>query len=347
MDDSPRLSCTFASALHGANGVEAIDTSSLRSHHMLKTRRLPVGVWQSGLLKYAIAGRFETFVFLGDASHLSTWVAAAILRLRRKRVLFWTIGWHVPEFGLKRLVRLAFYRLANVLLLYGNLAKELGIELGYPEPRMTVIHNSQSSGAPLRRVERLAPVDFDLLKSDNPIVGAVIRLNPVKRLELLILAAGELRQRGRPVTVVLAGSGPAAEDLVALAAVEGVDLRLLGPVYTEADLEVIYGEITVSVVPSAVGLTAIQSMAHGIPVISDDSPYSQMPEWEAIRPGITGDVFESGNHVSLADCIDRWVVRQAVGRQSTHNACVAEVAERWNSNSQLPLIEKAILGKNA
>ncbi len=345
LDESTRIECTFASDPKGVSGVEPMVASSVQRHHSLTNRRLPRGKWQSGLLKHVVTGRYEAFIFLGDASSLSTWVAAVILRLRRKRVLFWTIGWHAPEKGLTKVIRLAFYRLAHEVLLYGNVAKALGIQLGFPESRMRVIHNSQSTRAPLSRAD-LEPMDRNILKSEYPIVGAVIRLNPIKRLELLILAASELRRRGNPITVFLAGEGPAGADLLKLAAEEDVDLRLAGPVYAESDITAIYDAMAVTVVPSAVGLTAIQSMAHGVPVISDDSPYTQMPEWEAIIPGVTGDYFDPGNHVALADVIARWIARQAQDEQTVHKACIAEVTQRWHPDAQLPLIEAAVLGEN-
>ena len=172
LDDSSFLECTFASDSNGENGIKPISTSSVRRHYRLKNRRFSGGLWQSGLLKQAAFGRFECVIFLGDASHLSTWLASAVLRIRRKQVLFWTIGWHALDIGSKKQIRLAFYRLANQLLLYGNVARELGTRLGYPESRMNVIYNSHSTQVPLTRSDHAEFIDDDLLISSFPIVGA-------------------------------------------------------------------------------------------------------------------------------------------------------------------------------
>lgn len=346
LDDLPTLECAFASDPNGENGIEPMAESSVRRHHLLRTRRLSGGMWQSGLLKLAAFGSFESAIFLGDASHLSTWLASAVLRVRGKRVLFWTIGWHTLDTGPKKFVRLIFYRLANVLLLYGNVARELGIQLGYPESRMKVIYNSLSARAPLTRADIPEEIHDGLLVSSFPIIGAVIRLTSVKRLNLLILAASELGRRGQTVTVVLAGSGPTESELADLALSEGVDLRLAGPVYSESALAAIYGAMAVTVVPSAVGLTAIQSMAHGVPVVSDDNPDTQMPEWEAIRPGVTGEHYSAGDAISLADAVARSLGRVARDGQKVEDACREEVALRWSPSAQLPLIADEILGRN-
>jgi glycosyltransferase involved in cell wall biosynthesis len=343
LDSSSVVVPTFASDLKGQAGIEPLPVSSVRRHIQLRTVRLGRVTWQAGLMALAIRGEFDAYVFLGDASYLSTWVAAAILRIRRRRVLFWTIGWHAPERGVKKCVRLAYYRLAHHLLLYGNVAKSIGVRAGYPERRMTVIHNSHgipAAGAASRLDSR--PIE----SSGQPIVGAVIRLNEVKRLDLLILAARELKQRGRPITVVLAGDGPARENLRSMAISQGVDLRLVGAIYSRSDIDAIYAVMQVTVVPAAVGLSAIQSLAHGVPVISDDNAFTQMPEWESIVPGLTGDYFPAGDYRALATVIERWVDRSSDLKLRTAADCKAEVDARWSAKAQLPLIEEAILDES-
>src|SRR5690606_17127649 len=155
-------------------------------------RRLgPVEV-HAGLIGELVRARYDEVVFLGDAKILTTWVAAPLARLRGARVHFWTIGWHRPEAGLKRAARLAFYRLADSLLVYGRIGAEIGIGLGCPRDRVTVIGNSvEPSESAVDRPD----LDLPDHGAGELWLGAVIRLNPRKRLDVLIQAAAALRAR--------------------------------------------------------------------------------------------------------------------------------------------------------
>lgn len=342
MDKSNRVEYTFGGDPSGSNGIAVIDPSSLGRVIQMHTRRVGRLTWQRGAVARAFRGSFDTYIFLGDAAILSTWLAASAARLRRKKVYFWTIGWHRPEVGLRKRIRLAFYRLADGLLLYGNLGRELGLMHGYPANRMHVIYNSHISGAVSKVADETSFEQISAMHFTGAVVGAVIRLNSPKNLHLLIEAASILRSRGKSVTILLAGDGPMRPRLAHLAKERGVDLRLLGAIYSPDALARFYESLDVCVVPSAVGLTAIQSLSHGIPVISDDDDYSQMPEVEAIRPGVTGERYEAGNVSALADAMSAWIGRSERERASISLGCRKEVESRWSPATQLVRIEEAI-----
>jgi glycosyltransferase involved in cell wall biosynthesis len=338
---SARFTYIFASDPAPQSGIPALAASDVE-HHLHLSWHTVAGVgWQSGLLRHLLAHRYDAVILVGDVTVLSTWLAAAMLRLRSTRVFFWTIGWHRPEAGAKRLVRLAFYKLAHALLLYGDVGRELGKSHGYAEDRMHVISNSHISPEPAPQ-QLEPPLDAAMLQSDQPVVGAVIRLNQVKRLDLLLEAAAELRTRGAPVTVVLAGDGPSRGHLEELARALGVDVRFLGPVYDPANIAAVYRAMRVTVVPAAVGLTAIQSMAHGVPVVTDDDRYGQMPEWESVRPGLTGAHYPKGDVMALADAITVWIARMTADATAVAEACRTEVAEHWSPGVQVQRIEAAL-----
>ena len=174
-------------------------------------------------------------------------------------------------------------------------------------------------------------------------VGAVIRLNPVKRLDLLIRAAAELRAAGRPVEVLLVGDGPARMDLVALAADLGVPLWLPGAAYGEAELGLAYARIRVTVVPSAAGLTVLQSFRYGRPVITHDQMDEQMPECEAIVPGRTGALYAYADPDDLRDVLADWLDRQRDDPAGTAAACRQVLTAAWNAETSARLIGDRIV----
>jgi len=306
---------------------------------------------QPYVLFYALSSKSSATILVGDVRYLSTWIASVILRVRGRPVIFWTIGWHRPERGLKRVIRVCFYRLATSLLLYGETARVIGTRMGYPPGRMIVIGNSHD-------IEVAAPNkpsfdESDLQKAPDQaewdyldcshVVGAVARPTSNKRLDLLIHAVHALRARGHDVGVIIVGEGPCRESLRKLASTLEVPASLLGPIYSSSELQHVYDRIIVSVVPEAVGLTAIQSLWYGRPVITCDDVYRQMPEHEAIRPGVTGDFYATGDVEDLADVIERWISSSESDTLHIAKDCKNEVTRRWTAKAHADRITHAIV----
>jgi len=149
--------------------------------------------------------------------------------------------------------------------------------------------------------------------------------------------------QGTDIAVLIVGEGAAKEGLRAQADALGVRLLLPGAAYSDADLRVVYSLLSTTVVPSAVGLTAIQSLAYGVPVISDDKKYSQGPEWEAIKEGLTGSTYRAGDTADLVEKIADWIRRVKDDRVGVAAACKQEVSDRWTASNQSARIRGAIL----
>jgi glycosyltransferase involved in cell wall biosynthesis len=321
--DDPHF--TFAADTHGQGGIASMDPSDLHRFRRLRTRRILGIELQTGLLSL-IGDRFDAVVFYGDVRSLSTWLGAAYARLRGRRVYFWTIGWHRPDTGVKRTVRLAFYHLAHHLLVYGNIGRNIGIQMGYPGQRITVIGNSISLDPSLLSHFEPPPA---LDGSGRILVGAVARLTAVKRFDLLIDACEILRKKGFDARIKLAGAGSCRQSLERQASAARVPMKFVGPIYSNVALAEFYQDLDATVVPQAIGLTAVQSLGFGIPAISDDNPYAQMPEWESIIPGTTGETYARDDPSALANSILQVTMREA-GRPAARDACLKEYAARWS-----------------
>ena len=303
----------------------------------IRNRWCGKALFQPAAIAYALRRPSDVTVMLGDVSYVSNWLVAAILRLRRRRVVFWTIGWHRPETGFRRRVRLSYYKLANQLFLYGTVGRQVGLQAGYPAARMWVIGNSLAGPS--------APLPAAIATDRAPeTVGAVIRPNANKRLDLLLRAVAALRAEGRDVNVLIAGDGPELPALRKTAAALSVPLSTPGAIYEERRLREIYEVLRVTVVPEAVGLTAIQSIAFGTPVITAGDPYKQMPEYEAVKPGVTGDLYAPGDVGELARAIARWLDRtQEIDEDRVARACRAEFESSWTPRAHADRITEGIL----
>lgn len=342
LEDLADFDFEFAADEESVAGILIIDHHELKKRAHLRNVRLGRILWQIGAVSEAARRRHDAYIYVGDASITSTWIAAVIARVNKRPVLFWTIGWHRPETGAKRVIRLTFYRLADRLLLYGHIGRQIGLGCGYPERKMSVIGNSVTSLS--GDVNETSGIEsISQLPRGRAMVGAVIRLTPQKRLDLLIQAVAVISRSHRPVSVLLVGDGPEKERLRRLATTLGVDLHLIGPLYTDEAIASVYRHMSVTVVPAAIGLTAIQSLSHGVPVISDDDRYAQMPEWEAIIEGVTGGTYRSGDVSSLATTITSWLDRMESEAADVRSDCRREVDARWTPQAQAGRIAAALL----
>jgi hypothetical protein len=90
----------------------------------------------------------------------------------------------------------------------------------------------------------------------------------------------------------------------------------------------------------------MHSMVYGVPVITHSDADDQMPEWEAIIPGVTGALFTRDDVASLASAIREWT-REPWPSAATRRACESIIERFWNPHVQRRLIEHAVLRKPA
>ncbi|GJN42007.1 hypothetical protein CAT723_04860 [Corynebacterium ammoniagenes] len=225
-----------------------------------------------------------------------------------------------------------FYRLANELLIYGDYGRDIGISTGFPENRINVVYNSYES---------LADTSAESLPSKNlpsggrPVVGAVIRLSPNKGLEEVVKSVAHLKKDyGIDADCLIVGEGPARPDLEAIASRLGVNLFLPGAFYSQEALKEVYGKMTVTVVPKAAGLTVLQSLAAGTPVVTVSDPFQQMPEFEAIQDGVTGTLVPQADALSIAQACSNWIQRMDEELDQIEANCQVTIKDKWSAEAQ-------------
>lgn len=349
LDDNPQWEFTFVGGPTTRDGsIPEVPAGALKNRITLPNQWIGGRMlWQPGLLCHCSAHRYDAVIFVGSAQFLSTWFAAALMRLRRTKVYFWTIGWHRPDSNpVKRAVRKCFYGLSNQLLLYGSDGYEMAIAAGIKPSRMTVIGNSYSqsgSTSPAPGSDNDGPDLVSLLPGTSMrLVGAVARLTPEKRFDLLLEAINLLRSEGRDVGVVLVGAGPMRERLASLAKELRVPLYLPGAIHDPMVLSEMYERIAVSVLPERAGLTVIQSLSHGVPVVTVDDATLQVPEFRAVHPGRTGELYHRGDVSTLVTAIDKCLLAVNVEGAQVAAACRREVSQNWSVDAHARRILAAL-----
>jgi glycosyltransferase involved in cell wall biosynthesis len=315
-------------------------------------RRVGRLVFQRGLIRFALRRDVDAIIYHAGMYWPSLWISAAVARLTGKRVYNWTQGWTRRETGVRRWLRRTLYRLFDGLLLYGHIAKMLGLAEGFAPERLHVIYNSMDYEAQKRAragvtPERIADVRRRLFAAPRrPLVICTTRLTPVRRLDQLLEALALLKARGRELNLLLVGDGPERQTLEDLARKLDLPVHFYGACYDEAVLAELVMSANVAVSPGKIGLTAMHSLAFGTPVISHDDALDQAPEWEAIIPGKTGGVFRRDDVADLARAIEEWT-RTELPEEQARDACYAIIERFYNPAFQRIAIDRAIRGEPA
>ncbi len=90
----------------------------------------------------------------------------------------------------------------------------------------------------------------------------------------------------------------------------------------------------------------MQSLAFGTPIITHGDFDRQSPEWEALIPGETGDVFECGDTGSLARTIRKWIEGNP-DREQVAERCYRVMDLYFNPAKQREVIDRAVEGMAA
>ena len=309
---------------------------------------LPFGsMIQLGLIRLAARRDLDCIIYLANWRWPMTWLSAMVARLSGKRVLFWTHGWIRRETGVAGFVRSSFYRLANGLLFYGNRAFNFAKEKKFKESSLYVVFNSLDYATQSSLVRNYSPQNCERVRRDlfgseeQPIVICCARLHVSKRLTELLQAVKLLKDREVDVNVILIGDGDDKQNLESLAERLGINVHFEGACFDEARIAELTMASNLTVSPGPVGLTVMQSLAYGVPVLTNDDFDTQGPEHEAVVQGRTGDFFKAGDVEDLALKIENWTSSSLLN-QKTRIMCMKTIEKFYNPTYQAKVITAAL-----
>lgn len=312
-------------------------------------------LWQPGLIKVVVFGDYDSFIFLGSPYHISTWIAAMIARLRRKKVFYWMHGVYKDKISLIDYVKLfVFYKIANGFFLYGKRSLEILIKYKIKATKeIHVIYNSLDYKKSLefrKKITETEICDYRVKYFNDiytPVIVFIGRLNYTKRLDMLIEAQDNLKNKYKKnfFNVLIIGDGEEKLNLIALSKKRNLEknISFLGAIYDEEinSHALMYADLCVT--PGEVGLTAIHSLSYGTPVISHDNLNIQMPEVESIIRGVNGDLYKYNSIESLSEVIENWLSEKPIKTQSIVQNCHTIIDKHYNPNNQLKIFESVLL----
>ena len=179
------------------------------------------------------------------------------MRTQGRPVIGWGLGVGRVKAGWK-----SYLRRFDALIAYSSHGAEEYRRAGFPAERVYTAPNATTGPLP-----ELQP----RMKSDAPMVLFVGRLQERKRVDLLLKACSA--QKLRPELRIV-GEGPARVGLERTAAREYPRAEFTGALYGE-ELEGVFRQADLFVLPGTGGLAVQQAMAHALPVIVAEADGSQ------------------------------------------------------------------------
>lgn len=299
-------------------------------------------VWQWGAIINLVRTRPNVLILLGADPHiLSSFPLFFIAKILRVKVCWWSHATLAGQGFLGRWLRLFFYKHADGILAYDEVGR-LRLEKAGVEPStMTTIWNCLNDAD-----YNLSANDRQVTENDCTIrVLYIGRLYRDKKMRLLIEAAAILKDRGVTFVVDIVGDGPeltaTKEKSIALDLNDVI--RFHGAKYDD-ELTQFLSKADIGVIPSWAGLSAIQYMASGIPVITEENRgINHPPEVSAIIEDETGAFFDFESAESLANTIEATYPKV----KSLSNSCLKLVREQFTPEAVKEAIILGVLKVNA
>lgn len=344
LDDNLNIDFYFGDFLDWAPDVKKMDHHDLSGFKKeLQNRRfLKIFTWQKGSLKAIFRKGYSHVILYGDSFYISNWFIMFYCRMFKIKTAVWTHGLYQDVKGLSALYNQAFYNLANYTLLYGNYAREKMIKQGFDPSKLLVIYNSLDYEKQLavRRTLTDDNIYENYFGNKKPVVLYIGRIQKVKKLNMIMEALHQVLNTEHEFNLMFVGEDKEGVNLREIAYNKGLlnNIWFYGGCYDEKVIGNMIYNATVCVSPGNIGLTAMHTLVYGTPAITHDNFLNQMPEFEAIQPGKTGDFFVEDNINSLVEKIKIWIDKSKLNRDDIRVNCYEKIDSLYNPSYQLHVI---------
>lgn len=324
-------------------GVDEANENGLIFHELKNNWFLKAKIlWQSNLISLVKSNQYDHIIFLGNPNFISTWLGLVVCKLINIKGYIWAHGVTSKPNFLKLLVLKTFWRFCDGIFLYGNYAKKMITSFNIPSKKLHVVYNSLDYNRQLkvRRELKNSNIFNEYFKNDFPVLIFIGRLTKVKKLHQILEAISVLKLIGVYCNIVFVGSGEEEKFLIEQADEKGLNecCWFYGPSYDEEELGQLIFDSKICVAPGNVGLTAMHSLVYGTPVISHSDFSNQMPEYESIEPGFSGDFFEPNNISSLVEVLKKWILLGNEKYNEKVENCYKVIDEKYNPKNQKRII---------
>ena len=310
-----------------------VRTRSVVNTYYGKSERVVI---QSGSLSLLRSGHYETIIAEFNPRILSNVFACLYARRRGLKFIWWGHGFRPKSGPIEKWIYRYLAGLADALIFYSAAGAEEFTQKGIPTEKTFIAWNSIN-------LEEIAHLALPTPIEDRTRILYIGRLIAEKKTALLIrgfaLAAAHLDPKTK-LTII--GEGPESERLQRLAHDLAVSdsVEFVGSVYEQAKLAPYFNTAWVSVSAGYIGLSAIHSLAYGLPmIVADKEPHS--PEIAAIEEGVNSVFFPSDDPEALSKALME-LAADPVKQKRMSVSASHTVRQRFSIDGMVQAFEKAV-----
>ena len=346
IDDTIPAHFYFGNTVFNNEHIEKLDYSQLNGFQKeLKVRCLKIGHLSiectEGWIRLALNRKYKQYLITPNQFALNQWIFLLLCFVLGKKVYVWMHGLKNSRVSSKTLYVWKLYDFfITGSFLYGNLARDNMIRLGFNPNKLHIIYNSLDYDVSVKLRDMILDNPYrNHFLNDLPVLLFIGRLTVVKKLHMISKATEILKKRGINVNVVIIGDGPESINIQNSIAVEDKHKYwFVGSLFDETEIARYLYNADLCVSPGNVGLTGIHALSYGLPVITNDNFETQMPEFEAIEKGVSGDFFMENDVEDLAYKIELWL-KNNTDRELVRNRCYGVIDSKYNPNYQVNLVK--------
>lgn len=290
--------------------------------------------WRTKLLSLPFKD-FDVFFITADLQY-SYFPFLLLCKLFGKKVYGWNHG--IYEFSSRAgELQKRLLSLMTGYFTYGTHARDIMIKLGVSN--VHPLYNSLGGRQTIK--DHSSDVYTDHFGNNLPNLIFIGRLTTQKKIDWILKACAQHKKLGINYNITIIGDGPQRDSLQQLSR----ELSILNNVWfygechnAEFTAPLLYNaDLCVS--PGNVGLTAIDALRNGTPVISHNDFSHQGPEYEAIIHGQNGFLYNYNDFEDFKIKIETWLTQHNENRELIRKKCVDVVNDKWNADNQIEILK--------
>ena len=340
LSQSPMLNITCAygkehpqSSLKSIFNPSGIMTKELYNLFIGPRERI---TYQKGLLSLINSRNYQVIIAEFGPSIISNIIALFYAKKLGIKFIWWGHGIKPLSSKLNIKLRIWLANQADAIIFYAPEQAEMFINWGFTEKKVFIAPNSID-------VEKIIPLakigDFE---NRNRILY-IGRLIPEKKIDILIHGFAQAWKRLKPETrLTIIGDGPERNKLERLAQTAGIfdKVEFTGGIYDMEQLAPWFNSALVSVSPGCVGLSAIHSLAFGLPmIVARNEPHG--PEVSALQENINCLFFPSDDTKILSEMLI-YLFDNKKQWEKMAGAASMTISERYNLIAMVIAFEQAV-----
>jgi glycosyltransferase involved in cell wall biosynthesis len=294
--------------MHGMSDKDILQTSLKLTNSLSTLINFEIRIankifyFQRGVLSCLFNGDIDKVVLAGPNINLpNNLFLALICKVINVDVIWYSHGISKHN-RLNRVIQILFIYLSKGMLVYGRAAK------------LDILTSPIVRNKPLYAIGNCVnyePIFTDLDKTPIDHTRGlkllfVGRLNHNKRGDIIIRAVERLISLGFKVEAKLVGGGKCYNEYQSI--IDSLDMGSVismdGELY-EDDLYAVFKWSNLFILPGKCGLSIVEAMCHGLPVVTVESGTIHSPEIELLKPGVNGLFFDNLNVDSVVQVLSK------------------------------------------